>query len=294
MINLAPWRYRRVLAVDGGPVERIESGIVSVLGESQHQANAYLKSGLRKEASEHVLYGDADGSGTDRLPAVARHKAISECLERWAHAASYRSGKYGFDVDPSSSGMAAFPALFSGAARRRAWEEAVERHAIISWWSGAADAQSRPSPWAGVDLFEVETNTPGITVALLHSTAGQQMHAYAHAAGRSLEDAARRATIELVRAQFVIGRYERRHADGAPASTKPGLFERRCLYFAGTEGHARFHARLQQSKSRTASQHVLFDGEVPGPWSEYAHVWRVLLEPAHPEFLDNRDDFFFW
>lgn len=294
MFNLAPWRYRRVLAVDGGPIERIESGVVSILGETQYQANAYLKTGLRREAGDKVLYGDADGSGTDRYPELARHKAISESLERWAHAALVKSNRYGFDVDPSSNGMAAFPALFARSARERAWAEAVERHAIISWWSGLLDAETRQSPWAGVDLLEIENTTPGTKVALLHTTAGHQMHAYAHAAGKTIEEAAWRAAVELVRAQFVISRYERRHAEGAADSNGAGLFERRCLFFATAEGHALYQERLRRRKSRTGTTRVLFDGEIPGPWSEYARVWRVVIEPANTAFLEPRNDFFFW
>jgi hypothetical protein len=295
VISLAPWRYRRVLAVDGGPIERIESGVVSVLGVPQYQANAYLKGGLRREAGKKVLYGDADGCGTDRQPELARYKAISESLERWAHAALAPEGRnFGFDVDPSSNGMAAYPAWFAHRARERARAEATERHAIISWWIGAANAEVHTSPWAGVDLVEIESPTPGVKVALLHATAGQQMHAYGHAAGRTLEDAAKRAAIELVRAQYVIGRYERRHTESPPSASEAGLFERRCLYFAGAEGHAQFQERLQRRKARSCATRVLFDGEIPGPWSEYARVWRTVYEPPCTEFLEPREDFFFW
>lgn len=295
MLNLAPWRYRRVLAVDGGPIERIEMGVVSVLGETQHQANAFLSGGLRRETTKKILYGNADGTGTGRLPGVARHKAISESLERWAHASTASApAKYGFDVDPSSNGMAAFPGVLKKQARTRALAEAVERDAVISWWTGALDAEARKSPWAGVDLFEIESPTTGIKVALVHAAAGHHMHAYGHAAGVTLADAAQSAAVELVRAQHMIARFERRNGNGHAETRGDNLFERRCLHFATAEGHAQFQERLQRRKHRTHASRVLFDGEIPGPWSEYATVWRTVFEPADPHFMEPRDDFFFW
>lgn len=295
MINLAPWRYRRVLAVNGGPIERIEMGVISVLGESQYQANAYLKSGLRQSASKKVVYGNADGTGTARTPGLARHKAISECLERWAHASMTRTGaKFGFNVDPSSTGMAAFPGLVKSQARSRALSEAVERDAVISWWSGCLDAEVRTSPWAGVDLYEIESPKPGIKVALVHASAGHHLHAYGHAAATTLENAAHSAAVEMVRAQLVLGRFERRSNHGAGDHPSDNLFERRCLFFASAEGNALFQERLQRRKHQSRESRLLVDGEIRGPWSDYATVWRALFEPADPQFLAPREDYFFW
>jgi hypothetical protein len=39
---------------------------------------------------------------------------------------------------------------------------------------------------------------------------------------------------------------------------------------------------------------VVFDGEITGPWSEFTTVWRVAIEPPTMEFLQKRDDWFFW
>lgn len=294
MINLAPWRYRRVLAVDGGPVERIESRLITVFGEPQYQATAYLKQGLRREAAAKVLYSSADGCGTDRFPTLARHKAISESLERWAHAAHAPARReYGFDVDPSSNGMAAFPGVFGRQARERAWAEAVERQAIMAWWTEAAEAAPRQSRWGGIEAFEIESADPTYKIALLHAGAGQRSHAYGHAAGRTFEEAADRARIELARAQFVVGRHERLRSETNPADAT-GLFERRCLFFAGTEGHALFRDRMSRRKTRTLKPRVIFNGEITGPWSDYACVWRAVFEPVSDQFLSNRNDFFFW
>lgn len=39
---------------------------------------------------------------------------------------------------------------------------------------------------------------------------------------------------------------------------------------------------------------ILFDGEIPGAWSKYATVWRVV--PAMParDYLNPQSLFFFW
>ena len=42
MLSLASLRYRNVLAVNGGPVERIETGVFPVRGRKLIQANARL------------------------------------------------------------------------------------------------------------------------------------------------------------------------------------------------------------------------------------------------------------
>ena len=113
MLSLAALRYRNVLAVHGGPVERIETGVFPVCSRRMTQANARLSPGLTPKRARSI-YSDADGSGTHPRASVARHMAVSEALERWAfHSVvrSPRAAEFGFDVDPSSNGMSAFPGL---------------------------------------------------------------------------------------------------------------------------------------------------------------------------------------
>ena len=75
----------------------------------------------------------------------------------------------------------------------------------------------------------------------------------------------------------------------------PNCFERRCLYFAGEEGHAEFLRRVFDRKPhREAVWSVKFDGELPGPWSKYATVWRVVADMPSREYLDPKSSFFFW
>ena len=114
MFSLAPLRYRAVLASDGGPVEFVEEGEATFFGTRYFQANARLKDGLVPRQAMQI-YCNADGSGFHSSPMVARHIAISEALERWAYYETLNSNRratFGFHLDPSSNGMAAYPGLF--------------------------------------------------------------------------------------------------------------------------------------------------------------------------------------
>src|SRR3954469_547919 len=106
MLSLGSLRYRNVLAAHGGPIAQIETGEFSVRGRRTILANARLTPGLTRQRALSLFSTD-DGNGTDRSPAVARHKAISEALERWAFHATVKSDRaeeFAFDVDPSTCG----------------------------------------------------------------------------------------------------------------------------------------------------------------------------------------------
>ncbi|RME72451.1 MAG: hypothetical protein D6781_02185 [Verrucomicrobia bacterium] len=295
-MNLAPLRYRRVLSDHGGPIETIDCGSTTVMGVRMFQANAFLQSGLRTGVTRNVVFGNPDGSGTARRQLVARHKAVSEALERWAYDVSSQGperSRYGFDVDSSSNGMAAYPGLVGVQARWLAMAEAAERFSLIGWWSGALDAQPRGEAWPGVEVWELENPFTDHTVVLMHAMADEGVHAYAHGAAGSFQDACACAAVELSRAQWVLRRYTRKSRYGTPPPVKNN-FECRCLHFASELGHAEFRNRLRIRKWRQVEPRVVFDGEIVGPWSEYATVWRVALEPPSPQFLDPKTMFFFW
>src|ERR1700690_2489091 len=106
MINLASFRYRKIMAEAGGPVERLAMTDTTVLGVRQFQANAFLRPDLIAWRAAGQVFGEAAGTGTADSPMEARFKAISEAVERWAHMAMLTSperDRYGFDVDPSSN-----------------------------------------------------------------------------------------------------------------------------------------------------------------------------------------------
>lgn len=290
-VNLAPVLFRRACAPDG-PVARVEWTSVGLYGSNVYQANAWLKEGLRPRRP-NGLYSDADGTGTAPTAVVARHKAISESLERWAYDGTIGgedSARFGFKIDPTSSGMAAFPGLVSTTARKAAKAEAIERSCLIAWSKGLVDSRRRKTEWETIEAVEIESPAGGVCVILFRKTP-QGFYVYGHASADSFESACRRAVVELGRNEFVLTKT----LAGGEKRLPSNLFERRCLFFSQPEGYERFLSRV--GRSRTTKQwqpKVVVDAQIPGPWSSYATVWRVLFYPACEGFLDNELDFFLW
>jgi ribosomal protein S12 methylthiotransferase accessory factor YcaO len=292
-LSLAALRYRNVFVEDGGPIERVITSHCSILGEKQQQANAYLQPELAVGKPSHAIYGQADGTGSSVSSSIACHMAISEALERWAFLATHRSAaaaRYGFDVDRSSNGMAAFPGIFRTEAARRARLEALERYAVIAWWDGRLDAEVKASPFPGVELVRIHHNAgEGEVVILVQQTRAGVC--FGHAAGRTVTSAALRAAVELARADFVITAYR---AKGALVQAA-NFLERRAVHFSTAAGYAQFQERLARRPDKPApTWRPVFDGEICGPWSRWATVWRCAVAMPTPEYLEPTSDFFFW
>jgi hypothetical protein len=292
-ISLAALRYRSVFTEDGGPIDRVTTSSCAVFGETQVQANAYLRPELSVGKPPHALYGQADGTGSSASAAVACHMAISEALERWAFLATHRGSdapRYGFDVDRSSNGMAAFPGLFRHEAARRARLEALERYAVISWWDGRLEADIRPAPIPSVELVRIHHNAgEGEVVILIQKT--RAGYSFGHAAGATVTSAAIRAAVELARADFVITAHR---AKGALVKVA-NFLERRALHFSTESGYAEVRARLARGADRPAPKwQPVFDGEVKGPWSRWTTVWRCAVAMPTEEYLEPSSNFFFW
>lgn len=299
MLTLAAFRYRKIMADAGGPIARLSVCDTSVLGVRQFQANSYLRPDLIAWQNSSEVFSDAAGSGTADSPMVARHKAISEAIERWAHMAAGSSperARYGFDVDPSSNGMAAYPGLFQRQARPAALWEAVERFNLLSWWEGRLEGTETATRWPGVHAAVIKSDLPGVTV-ILYRRSEHGHHAYGHAAGPNFAKACDRAVIELERHDHAVRHYLLVHSGAAGASRPPNVhaIERRSIYFAQAEGHEKFLERLGgKTTLPRLTPRLVFDGPVPGEWSKYADVWRVAYEPPSERFLSNDPHYFFW
>jgi hypothetical protein len=296
VLSLAAFRYRNVLAVAGGPIEKLEIARSTILGEHCYLANAYLAKALASERNGNELYSRANGSGTDASAMVARFKAISEALERWAHWQSHVGPdrrKYGFDVDPSSNGLAAFPGLWRRQARRGAMQEATERFNLLNWWEGRLPAQEAKTRWPGVSAAVIRSELPGVTVVLFRRNE-TGFFSYGHAASATFEGACEKAAVEMERHAQVVTRFANGHGgqihNRLPATAHPT--ERRSLFFATDEGHAVFLGRLRSPAQATARPKLVYDGPVPGPWTRYADVWRVVYEPPSRRFLGLEEDYF--
>lgn len=296
MLNLAAFRYRNILAAAGGPIERVEMGETVVLGERLHLANAYLVDELAGNREISALYSRANGSGTSASPMVARFMAISEAMERWAHwqlQAGAEGCQFGFDVDPSSNGLAAFPGLWRRQPRAGALSEATERFNLFNWWEGRLPAREADTNWPGVRAAVIVSRAPGVAVILFRRTA-EGFFAYGHSAGADFNAACGKAAAEMERHAQVVTRFASAHGGRIrgqlPANAHP--IERRSLFFATEEGHQLFLERLRSPARDIAEPKLVFDGPVPGPWTRYADVWRVVYEPPSRRFLGMEEDYF--
>lgn len=294
MLSLASVRYRNVLVEHGGPVERIEFGEFPVRGRRVIQANARLIPGLTRRR-QRSIYSTADGTGTHPVASIARHKAVSEALERWAFHAVVRSDRaeeFGFDVDPSSNGMSAYPGLLRRQARRSAVLEAIERFSLIAWWEGMVEGRVFETDWPGVSAVAIDGPLGGVTVVAFART-DWGGYAYGHAAEESFSGACERAIVELARHEWVLRSKWLDFAAGQRAAPT-SIFERRCLYFAGEEGHERFQSRIaQRASGRPPPASIICDCHIPGPWDKYATVWRFALRPPTDGYLRGGDSYFF-
>lgn len=293
MLSLAPLLYRSVLRADGGPIDKIVGATFSLFQHTTYEASAFLRPELCPERPRPAVFANADGTGTSENRSVAQHMAISEALERWAFRASYRSSdaaRYGFDLDRSSNGMAAFPG-FRWQARRRAKLEALERFALIGWWDRRLGSSVHHAPFPDVGLVRIVHGQPGGEVVILYHRAPPGFVAYGHAAGTSITEATAKAAVELARSEFVISRYRAR--GGCAPVLDP--FEERCLYFSTPEGHAEFLDRVYSVPEKPRPRwRTIFDGEIRGEWSRWTTVWRHCVEMPTYDFLDSRRLFFIW
>lgn len=293
MLTLAPLLFRNVFSDQGGPVVRVHSGELPVFSHQAYQASAFLKPELAGEKKAQVMFGQADGTGSSENPKIAQQEAISDALERWAFCETHRSGdrhKYGFHVDRTSNGMAAFPG-FAWQARRRARLEALERFAVVGWWDNQFGCSVHRAPFPDVGMVRIHHGQDFGEVVVLYHRARAGFMAYGSAAGSTLATAVSRAAVELVRSEFVISRHRAR---GAITPVKDHL-EKRCLYFSTPEGHAEFLERVYAKPEKNPTPWVtLFDGEIPGPWSRWTKVWRHAVAMPTYNFLDQSNNFFFW
>jgi ribosomal protein S12 methylthiotransferase accessory factor YcaO len=295
MFSLASLRYRRAFSTDGGPIERVESAEFPVLGQRLFQANAFLIPGL-VPLRRLAMYGACNGTGAHRSSMVACHMAVSEALERWAFHATVNSNRrcdFGFDVDESSNGMAAFPGLSNCAARSAATFEAYERYCLLNWWEHRLDGVVQETEWPGISAL---TFTParGVYAVVLFGRSEMGFYVYGHAAAGSFKYACKRAVLELARNELVV----RFRYSTASQHTQPLIsdrLERRAWFFSSPEGYDVFCARVAQPTSRDRpNPEVICDLEIDGPWSNYATVWRVAFKPPSNRFLTDDERYFFW
>lgn len=302
-LNLAPWRYRNILCCDGGPIEKIEVSRHGDKERTQFEAVAFLNKSLLPEGHNHsAIYSGGHGGGTSPSRNIACHIAISEALERWAFLAmvnSHDASTYGFDIDPSTSGMAAFPGLTSETARHYSNWEAIERWALAEWWLNGSPITLLPesnNTKGGLRLLLPFRSTE---MVLLWETTASERTGYGFAAAKDISRATQKALVELNRNLRVLNRlYGQPGEIGQDFTSDDKLttYDRRMLYFSSPDGSRSFHKKVKTSSTLPISPRKprkVTDREIPGPWSRYARVWRTLyFEEDHRRIHTSANDIF--
>ena len=299
-MNLAPWKYRNILSDQRGPVASIETRRLPV---DLYEAYVHLDPKMQIERGEESsIYANRDGSGTHKYPHIARYKAISEALERWAFwvtVTSAQSAAFGFDKDPSTNGMAAYPGLFANQARESAVSEAYERFMLGEWWQGRAPAKlisesevvHKNFEVNRVRSFEILGARDDWRAVLLEAKSIRGFTTYGFACRPQLTQAIEAAKIELYRNLCVLERAQ------SEAKEPTSLNEKRLVFFSRPGGHELFIAKLTESLKLNRpmqSPRLIVDREIKGPWSKYAHVWRCLFETDFEWYRSTRlEEFFF-
>jgi hypothetical protein len=156
-----------------------------------------------------------------------------------------------------------------------------------------ADGHVLETDWPGVSAVAIEGPFGGVT-AIAFARTEWGGYAYGRAAEESIGAACERAVVELARHEWVLRAWRIEMASGEKG-LPTNLFERRCLFFASEDGHDLFQHRLHSTaKTPMGRPDVVCDREIPGPWADYATVWRFALRPPTDGFLKGGERYFFW
>ncbi len=293
-INLAPIKYSKVLSCNGGPIESINIIKKNIYYEQEgYESYTDLTSDLKKlKIRKNTLFGNCDGTGSSTSKNEAGYIAISEAMETWAFRNSINNSndkkKYGFNIEPTSTGMAAFPSLSNLTVKHLSKKEAIERWSIIEWWYGNLAIKKTKH----TQLVEVLSPIKNIKIIIVwKKSAENSKYAYGFAAGKSLKNTIKKANIELFRNLSVLENQCNKNI----LINRLNLNEQRLLYFASPEGHNKFLERVKISQNLKITPSMpkkLIDIEIKGPWSKYATVWRTLFEQSSLDYQKNDDKFF--
>jgi hypothetical protein len=304
-MNLGPWKYRKILSSEGGPIRKIEVVcLTSPILKKVYEAYAELDPSVLSFSlvKDLKVYGTADGSGTALYQNLARYKSISEALERWAFyetAVATKTDRFGFAVDCSTSGMAAFPGLTYREASDNAFYEAIERWALCAWWEGKLPASGLPSSefHSGIEInvspllgsLSISRGRSISVVVLWSKLSDQDRVCYGFSCASTLEKAIQRASVELDRNRRVL-------SELPPLSEVTEVGEKRLLFFSVSEGNERFMDQVNRSLSANSTisspPKLVANEAIPGQWTRYCKVWRCLLEPISSEHSSAKIDYF--
>lgn len=294
MISLAPWYYRNLLGAND-ILEQPEFFKVKMLtGNEIYEVNVSLKNHLKPSWATHSqVYKNVEGSGASQFKNVATYKAISEALERYAfyyYVEDY--SKLGsFDVNPTTTGMAAFPHFFTKYARENAINESIERWAIHEFNLGNLPIKEHFCNVSSLKSYEIVVPFENVHVSLLYMRT-QDFSVYGFAADKTFELSFQKSIIELERNYRVL---KNQNAFLLPIDDLSYKIDRNLIYFSSKEGSEMFEDLIKKSPRKILSKtpKVLCDLELKGPWSEYTKVWRHVLENSYNHDEKNYKFFMF-
>jgi len=294
MLNLSTLTYRNIYESDNGPISELSiKEISTIAGEKYFEAYAHLNSNLLCEASSNRIYGNSTGTGSSKTKQVACYKAISEALERWAFFASTNDSTksiYGFDVDPSSNGMAAFSSFLKLDARKSSEAEAIERWALAAWWEGELAHRSIDlslNTDKEIRCIEILSGFSKFkSVVVFYHDSQTKLSCFGFAASENFNKAVRKALVELDRNYRVLSSEKNINSQ---LSTQ----EQRLSYFATSEGYSLFSDRVNHVvKAKNNWPEPILSREIKGEWSKYATVWRTVFRPVSDRQFGDEIDYF--
>lgn len=265
----------------------------------------------QKLKSNHKLtsqiYGNYDGTGTDKNKSLAVYKSISESLERWSCYSLMEipsmKQKYGLDINPTSTGFAAYPSFSPSIARTKSYLEAIERWSLTNWWLENLSITEINYKLKSPQLTIWKIHTPFencetiLMQQIIHDPNIQKISFYGFATSSSLDDAIAKALVELDRnRRAILIKTSGKIIDKELLSNVDSLNDKRLLFFSSNDGMNLFQEKiiktLNLKKVCISQPKLLIDIGVMGPWSAYTKVWRCLFENNEPTSND-RNVFFF-
>ncbi len=282
-MNLAPLKYGKILRKDGGPLDRILLSSVTLDGQKYYQANSYLSPHLNIRKNPLFVFGESSGTCTHTSRMVATHIAISESLERWAYYFLNQIGHrraYGFDREPSTIGMAAYPGLFPAQARKRARREAIEHYCLSNTYRGRLRCTHLYTDKNKGTVTRLDNPISNDTVILTWRTSENGLTAHGSACSSKMAEAIEKAQIEMERSMFAIDLFFKRNRSNQPRNLSriKDKQERRIIKLALQGEKSTFGKLLKNGPplGRPPAPNKVVDRMIPGPWQKYATVWRVL------------------
>lgn len=294
MLSLAPWFYRNLLVQNDLMTSPEFFGTELVNNKHVYEANIFLHDHLRPAwLKKSEIYKNCDGSGASEYKNIAVYKSISEALERLAFYELVESTqkKYCFDLNPTTTGMAAFPQITTHASRENAKTEAVERWALHEFNKFKLPIIQHSSLIPNLFHYELTTPFKNIKVSLI-AFKTNNFYAYGFAGGSNLNYSFDRAIIELSRNVRVLSKIyvDLTHEQNFSISTDKTIF-----YFSTQEGFDLFQNKIHSSSSKIINNNpkILCDLELKGYWSKYTKVWRFLLEDSYYPCHEDHTFFMF-